>query len=113
MLTSNLWTPVGLHNSARWKVIDFVYMNSDGPRCQNFREDVVVQFSHFEPDMPAFIDDCPGSVDIRTITAEWTKPRGNGVFIGTQFPLNISLAFTINKSKGKILERLVVDFGAG
>ena len=54
-LTSNLWTPVGFHNGARRKVIYFVYMNSDGPRYQNFPEAVVVQFSHFEPDMPDFL----------------------------------------------------------
>ena len=32
MLTSNLLTPVVLHNGTRGKVIDFVYMNSDGPQ---------------------------------------------------------------------------------
>ena len=37
MLTSNLWAPVGLHNGTREKVIDFVYMNSDGPRSQTFQ----------------------------------------------------------------------------
>ena len=31
MLTSILWNPVGLHNGARGKVIDDVYMYSDGP----------------------------------------------------------------------------------
>ena len=30
MLTYSLWTPIGLHNGARGKVIDFVYMNSNG-----------------------------------------------------------------------------------
>ena len=97
MLTSNIWTPVGLHNGTRGKVIDFVYMNYDGPRFQTFAEAVVVQFSHLEPDMPAFLEDFPGSVSI-PITTEWTKPSGNGVFTRTQFPLNLSWAFTIHKS---------------
>ena len=30
MLTYSLLTPIGLHNGARGKVIDFVYMNSNG-----------------------------------------------------------------------------------
>ena len=40
MLTSNLLNPVGLHNGGRGEVIDFVYMNSDGPRYHTFTEDV-------------------------------------------------------------------------
>ena len=71
MLTSNLQTPVGLHSGAREKVIDFFYMKSDGTRYQTFPEAVVVQFSQLDPDIPAFIEDYPGSVAISTITAEW------------------------------------------
>ena len=41
------------------------------------------------------------------------KPSGNGVFTHTKFPLNLSWAFTIQKSQGKTLERLVIDLGAG
>ena len=80
MLTSNLWTPVGLHNDARGKLINFFYMNSDGPRSQTLPEAVFVQFSHLDPDMPGFVEDYPGSVDIPTITAKYTKPSVNGVF---------------------------------
>ena len=72
-----------------------------------------MQFSHLEPDMPDFLENYPGSVAIPTITDEWTKPSGNGVFTRTQFPLNLSWAFTIHKSQGKILERLVIDLGTG
>ena len=113
MLTSNLWTHVGLHNGARGKVIDFVYMNSDGTLSQTLPEAVVVQFSHLEPDMTAFLEYYPGSVAIPTITAEWKKPSGNGVFTRTQLPLNLSWEFTIHKSQRKTLERIVIDLGAG
>ena len=113
MLTSNLWTPVGLYNGARGKVMDFVYMNSDGPQSQNFPEAVVVQFSHLYPGMPDFTEYYSRSVDIPTITDEWTKPSGNGVFTRTQFSLNLSWAFTIHKSQGKTLERLVIYLGSG
>ena len=55
MLPSNLWTKIGLHNGDREKVIDFVYMKSDVPRYQTFPEAVVLQFSHLDPDMSAFL----------------------------------------------------------
>ena len=49
ILTSNLWTPVGLQNDDRGKVSYFVYMNSDGPRSHTFPEAVVVEL--FQPQM--------------------------------------------------------------
>ena len=70
MLTPNLWTPVGLHNGARGKVIDFVYANSDGPRSQTLPEAVVVKFGHLEIYMPDFLQDYPGSVSNPSITAD-------------------------------------------
>ena len=70
MLTSNLWTAVGLHNVSGGKVIDFVYMKSDGPRSHTFPEDVVMKFSHLEPDMTDFLEDYPGSFSITNITDE-------------------------------------------
>ena len=63
--------------------------------------------------MPDFLEDYPGSVAIPTITVEWTKPSGNGVFTRTQFPFDLSWALTIHKIQGKTLERLVIDLGAG
>ena len=77
MLTFSLWTPVGFHNGIRGKVINFFYMKSDGTRSQTFTADVIVQFSHLESDIPAFLEDYPGIFAIQTITAEWTKPSGN------------------------------------
>ena len=44
MLTSNFWTEVGLHNGAKVKVVDFVYMDYGGPRNGGVSEAVVVQF---------------------------------------------------------------------
>ena len=79
-----------MHNGARGKVIDFVYMKSDETLSETFPEAVVVQFSHLEPDIPAFLEDYTVSVTIPTITAEWKKPNGNVVFTRTQFPLNLS-----------------------
>ena len=72
-----------------------------------------MQFSHLEPDMPAFLEDYPESVAIPIITAEWEKPSGNGIFTRTKFPLNLSWELTRHKIQGKTLERLVIDLGAG
>ena len=72
-----------------------------------------MQFSHLEPDMPAFLEDYPVSVDILTINAEWEKPSVSGVFTRTHFPLDLIWAFTIHKIQGKALERLVIDLGEG
>ena len=49
-----------------------------------------MKFSHIEPEIPDFLEDYHGSVAIATITAEWEKPSGNGVFTHTQFPLSLS-----------------------
>ena len=76
-------------------------MNSDGPRSQTLPEAVAVQFIHLDIGVPDFLEDYPGSVSIPTITAGWEKPGGNGVFTRTQLPLNLSWAFTIQKSQGK------------
>ena len=70
-----------------------------------------MQFSHLEPDMPAFIEDYPGSVAIPTITSGWTKPSDNGVCTRTQLPLNLSWAFTIHRIQMKTLEHLVIYLG--
>ena len=86
-------------------------MDSDGSRSHTLPEAIVVQFSHLEPDMLAFLGDYPGSVAIPTITSEWEKPSDNEVFTRTQFPLNLSWAFTIQHNQGKTLERLVIDLG--
>ena len=88
-------------------------MNSYGHRYQTLLEDVVVQLSRHDTDMPALLEYYPGSVAISNITAEWEKPSGNGVYTRIQFPLNLSWVFTIQKIQGETFKRLVIGLGAG
>ena len=44
ILTSNLWTEVGLHDGAKVKMINFVYIYALVPRNGVVPEAVVVQF---------------------------------------------------------------------
>ena len=39
-----MWTEVGLHNSAKGTVVDFLYMDYEGPRNGVVPEPVMVQF---------------------------------------------------------------------
>jgi len=52
----------------------------------------------------------PKTVAIPAIKAEWNNPNGE-TFIREQFPIMRSWAFTIHKSHGKTLERVVIDLG--
>ena len=66
MLTSNLWTEVVLHNGAEVKQIDFVYIDSSGPKNGGVHNAVVVQFIFLsgEDDIQPFLDGYPRSVAI-------------------------------------------------
>jgi len=112
MLTSNLWTAVGLHDGVKGKVVDFVYKTSEGPPhpSKQLPEAIVVEFSHLDDSFPSFLPDVPKTVAIPAIKAEWNNPNGE-TFIREQFPIMLSWVFTIHKSRGKTLERAVIDFG--
>ena len=112
MLTSNVWTEVGLHNGAKGKVIDFVYVDASGPLSGNVPEAVVVQFHSLagEDQIPPFLNDYCRSVAIPRKQVEW-KHNGE-TLIRTQFPLMLSSAMTIHKSQGRTLDMAVIDLGS-
>ena len=87
VLTSNIWTDVGLHNSARGKVIDFVYTNLSGPINGDIIEAVVVKFWELDAQFVPFIPNYPNIVAIPAIQAEW-KPNVQNL-IHKHFPIMI------------------------
>lgn len=112
MLTSNLWTDVGLHNGAKGIVVDLVYKTPAGPTFGDLPEAVVVQFCDLDAEIDQYLDGVPRTVAIPLITAEWKSPSGNGgVFTREQIPLALSWAFTIHKAQGKTLDLAVIDLG--
>ena len=82
-----MWTEVGLHNGAKGKVINFVYIDASGPRNGGVPEAVVVQFRFLagEDDIQKFLYGYPRSVTITMKQVEW-KHNGK-TLIWTHFPL--------------------------
>ena len=64
MLTSNLWTDVGIQNCAKVAVIDFVYKNDEGPRSGKLTESAVVQFCELDSEFMNFLPGVPRTVAI-------------------------------------------------
>ena len=59
MLTSNLWTEVGLHNGAKGKVVDIVYKNAAGPRINNGKnlpEAIVIELHKLADEVESFFE---------------------------------------------------------
>jgi len=103
---------VGLHNGARGRVVDFVYMMSEGPHhpLKQSPKAMVVEFSHLHESVPPFLFHKPKTAAIPPINAEWMNANGD-TMIQKQFPLMLTWAFTIHKSQGKTLDRAVIDLG--
>eukprot|EP00118_Oscarella_pearsei_P024260 m.302773 g.302773 ORF g.302773 m.302773 type:complete len:642 (+) comp40827_c0_seq3:1136-3061(+) len=102
MLTSNLWTEMGLVNGAMGDVVAILYSNGNKPPA--LPETVVVRMDKY--DGPSwggerYVPICP-------IERNWS---GKMSCRRRQLPLQLAWAVTVHKSQGLTLDRAVVDIG--
>ena len=102
MLTSNLWTGVGLVNGAMGTVIAICYKSGQAP--PNLPVPVMLRF-----------DSCPGptlpdgTVPIVPIRHTWSASSAQCSRL--QLPLKLAWAVTIHKAQGLTLDKVVIDVG--
>ena len=110
MLTSNLWTEIGLHNGAMGVVVDIIYEDSVGPTNGSLPKAVVVQFPDLDDSIPCFLPDVQKTVSIPVVSRTWIGANFKEHY-RKQVPLILAWAFTIHKSQGKTLDYAVIDLG--
>ena len=107
MLTSNLWTEVGLCNGSLGTIEQIWFGENMGP--PNLPEAVLVHFPSYSG--PAFLGACPKCIPVPPKMFEW---MADGRHLSRQqVPLRLRYAMTIHKSQGQTLTKAVVDLGKG
>ena len=102
MLTSNLWTEVGLVNGAMGTVVAIYYKSGQAP--PNLPVCVMVQFDSYPG--PTL---CDGTVPIVPIHHTWSASSAQCSWL--QLPLKLAWAVTIHKAQGLTLDKVVIDVG--
>ena len=102
MLTSNLWTEVGLVNGAMGTIKAICYQNGKAP--PDLPTSVTVTFDTYSG--PTLQD---GTVPITPIRRTWLTAGAQ--YSRLQLPLKLACAVTIHKAQGLILDKVVIDVG--
>jgi ATP-dependent exoDNAse (exonuclease V) alpha subunit len=112
MLTSNLWTDVGLHNGAKGTVEGFVYATSEGPgRNGTLPNAVVVSFPHLNDSLPSYFEHVPKTLAIPPQLFSWSVAGRNHFMSRTQVPLQLAWSSTFHKVQGRTLNDAYIDLG--
>ena len=107
MLTSNLWTEVGLCNGSFGTIEQIWFGENMGP--PNLPVAVLVHFPSYTG--LAFLGACPKCIPVPPKVFEW---MADGKHLSRQqVPLRLRYAMTIHKSQGQTLTKAVVDLGSG
>ena len=77
MITSNMWTEVGLNNGTRGKVVDLLYKDSIGPQSGALPEVVAGQLRVSDADVVTFIPGVTDTVAIPKNQFEWLDNVNN------------------------------------
>ena len=102
MLTSNLWTEVGLVNGAMGTIKAICYQNGKAP--PDLPTSVTVIFDTYSG--PTLHD---GTVPITPIRRTWLTAGAQCSRL--QLPLKLAWAVTIHKAQGLTLDKVVIDVG--
>ena len=104
MLTSNLWTGVGLVNGAMGTVILIAICYKSGQAPPNLPVPVMLRFDSYPgPTLP------DGTVPIVPIRHTWSASSAQCSRL--QLPLKLAWAVTIHKAQGLTLDKVVIDVG--
>ena len=102
MLTSNLWTGVGLVNGAIGTVIAICYKSGQAP--PNLPVSVMLRFDSYPgPTLP------DGTIPIVPVHHTWSASSAQCSRL--QLPLKLAWAVTIHKAQGLTLDKVVIDVG--